>query len=106
MTMSAQSERNAGHGDCDHAWERRADLDATLILRFSCSKCGVLGYRRFGYRAIVRPYPDGRTQMPEFHVGSEETSMSRRRLFFSNPSAVQEWRERKAWKEMLTRGDA
>ena len=104
MTMRTRSLRNAECGSCNHAWDRRADLDATLVLRFSCSKCGVLGFRRFGYREDVRPYPDGRTSMPEFDNLTEETPMSPRQRFFSNPSAVQEWRERKAWREMLTRG--
>lgn len=98
------STRNV-HGEaphlCEHAWQRRADLDATLVLRFVCSKCGILGFRRFAHNENVRPYPDGRTRMPEIQSMSEETPMSARRRFFLNPSAVEEWRERKRWKQML-----
>ena len=93
-------------GCCDHSWDRRADLDATLVLRFACAKCGVLGFRRFAHHEPIRPYPDGRTRMPDFDVEPEPTALSARQRFFSNPSAVQEWLERKAWREMLNGGCA
>jgi hypothetical protein len=49
---------------CQHEWERRADLDAPRVLRFSCRGCKVLGYRALDPAAPVLPYPDRRTRMP------------------------------------------
>jgi len=91
---------------CNHTWERRADLDARRVLRFACSRCDVLGFRGLSPREPVHPYPDGRTSMPEFFGESEPTAMTARQRFFSNPSAVKEWLERKAWREMLNGGCA
>lgn len=91
---------------CAHSWDRRADLDDNAVLRFACSKCGVLGYRKLSPREPIHAYPDGRTRMPEPSFASVPVEMSARRRFLLNPDAVEEWLERKAWREMLQRGDS
>jgi hypothetical protein len=103
MTMWTQN-GNTQHGHCNHSWERRPDLDATFVLRFSCSKCEVLGFRKLSPSQPIRAYPDGRRRMPEFGSPSKPTAIGPRRRFLSDPVAVEEWLERKAWIEMLEGG--
>ena len=99
--MRARTRSHSDSNGCDHLWVRRPDLDATLVLRFSCSKCEVLGFRKLSPQAPIRAYPDGRRRMPEFVGETEPVAMSARQRFLRDPSAVQEWLERKAWNEML-----
>jgi len=86
---------------CDHTWERRADLDDTRVLRFACSKCGVLGCRKLSPREPVRAYRDGRTQMPEFEADIDHSTTRDQQMFFRHHGVMRESRAKKAWNDML-----
>ncbi len=89
--------------DCQHKWERRADLDDLRILRFACSKCGVLACRKLSPRAPIRPYRDRRTQMPTEREDDAPPS-TERQTFFRDVRSARGWAARKAWNDMLRRG--
>jgi len=95
---------NASYQDphsCAHTWSRRADLDDTRVLRFACSKCGVLGCRKLSPREPIRAYRDGRTQMPDVELAIERIPSRDGQRSFRHPNRSRGWRANKAWNDML-----